>query len=160
MSVRDRDDWAGCEPPLVGTEFHTEPRIVDTQIPVSATRDRLRNNLQHLLGHDAHISFVAAVVVEAIEAEAIVETAEQRDVVLEPNVRSSSTATTTAAATTTTAATATGPTAGAASAAVSGAATSTTTGTGAAASAACAAAAVASVRTSALTLTCPAGLRG
>ena len=141
--MRDRDDCARCEPPLVGVEFQTEPRVVDTQIAVSATCYRLRNNLLHLLGHDADICFVAAVVAKAIEAEASPEMAEQSDVVLESNVRSSSataTATTTAAGSS--GATATGAGAGAASAAA------TASGAGAASGAACA------------TTARPAGLRG
>ena len=46
----------------------------------------------HLLRHNADIEFVAAVIGEAIEAEAVVEPAQQGDVVLEPNVGAASAA--------------------------------------------------------------------
>jgi Ca2+/H+ antiporter len=48
------------------------------------------------LGHDADIGFVAAVVTEAIEAQTSSKMAKQGNIVLEPNVGSSS-ATATAA---------------------------------------------------------------
>src|SRR5580700_4711100 len=83
----------------VTLERHAELVVVHTQIAVAAARGRFRHDLLHLLGHDADIGLVAAVVAEAIEAEAVVEMAEQRDVVLEPDVGSASaTAATTAAA--------------------------------------------------------------
>src|SRR5580692_9755342 len=91
---------ARSEPVRIAFERHTELVVVHTQIPVAAARDRLRHDLLYLLGHDADIGLVAAVVAEAIVAEAVVEVAEQRDVVLEHDVGpASATAATAAAAT-------------------------------------------------------------
>src|ERR1700722_16649951 len=104
------------EPVRIAFERHTELVVVHTQIAVAAARDRFRHDLLHLLGHDADIGLVAAVVAETIEAEAIVDVAEQSDVVLEPDIRSAS-----AAAATTTAATAHASAATAAHAATSAA---------------------------------------
>src|ERR1700722_4807148 len=87
------------EPVRIAFERHTELVVVHTQIAVAAARDRFRHDLLHLLGHDADIGLVAAVVAEAIEAEAVVEVAEQRDVVLEQDVGPASATAATAAAT-------------------------------------------------------------
>jgi hypothetical protein len=95
------------EPVRVALERHTELVVVHTQIAVAAARDRFRHDLLHLLGHDADIGLVAAVVAEAIEAEAVVEVAEQRDVVLEHDVGPASATAATATAATTHAATTT-----------------------------------------------------
>src|SRR5262245_35949732 len=99
-----RNPCARRQPLLVGLELDAEPVIEDPQVAVAAAHDRFRHDALHLLRHHADIGLVAAVVAEAIEAEAVVETAEQRDVVLERNIRpSSTTATTAPAAATTTA---------------------------------------------------------
>src|SRR5262249_52847894 len=59
--------------------------------------DRLRHYRLHLLGDHADIGLVAAVVGEAIEAKAVVEVAEQHDVVLEGDVRAATAAAASAA---------------------------------------------------------------
>src|ERR1700722_19396120 len=81
-----RNLFSRSEPVRVAFERHAELVVVHTQIAVAIARDRFRYDLLHLLGHDADIGLVAAVVAEAIEAQAVVETAEQRDVVLEHDV--------------------------------------------------------------------------
>src|SRR5262245_16849405 len=81
-----RKPRARSEPLLVGLEFHAELVVEDSQVAVAAAHDRVRHDGPHLLRHDADIGAVAAVVGEAIEAEAVVEMAEQDDVVLERNI--------------------------------------------------------------------------
>src|SRR5215475_16218705 len=93
-----RNPCARRQPLLVGLELDAEPVIEDPQIAVATAHDRVRHDRLHLLRHHADIGLVAAVVAEAIEAEAVVEMAEQRDVVLERNIRPPSAATATAAA--------------------------------------------------------------
>src|SRR5262245_13653155 len=98
-----RNPCARRQPLLVGLELDAEPVIEDPQVAVAAAHDRFRHDALHLLRHHADIGLVAAVVAEAIEAEAVVEPAEQRDVVLERNIRPPSTTATTAPAAATTA---------------------------------------------------------
>ena len=86
------------DPVIVAFEFQTKPVVIDCQVTVALAGDRLRHNLLHFLGHHADIRFVAPVVTEAIETKAVVETAEQNDVVFEPDIRASSTAAATSAA--------------------------------------------------------------
>ena len=68
-----------------------------------AAHDRVGHDRLHLLRHYADIGLVAAVVGKTIEAEPIVEMAEQPDVFLQRDVGAPSTATAAAAATTATA---------------------------------------------------------
>src|SRR5262245_6165645 len=87
MSVGDRGDGrdacARRDPLLVGLELHPKPLVEDPQVAIATAHDRVWHDGLHLLRHEADIGLVAAVVTEAIEAEAVVEPAEQRDVVLE-----------------------------------------------------------------------------
>jgi hypothetical protein len=75
--------------------------ISHPEITVATGKNRLRHHGLHVLRHDADIDPVAAVVAEAVEAQAILKPAEIDDIVLEPDVGTSTTTTT---ATTTTAA--------------------------------------------------------
>src|SRR6476646_2757013 len=88
-------------PMLVGLEFDAKLLVIDPQVTVLAARNRFRCNGLHFLRHHADIGALAAVVAEAIVAEAVVEMAKQDDVVLERDVRTSAA---TAAATATTSA--------------------------------------------------------
>src|SRR5262249_54331529 len=72
----------------------------DPQIAVTAAHDCPGRDSLHFLRHDADVGPVTAVVGEAIEAEAIVETTEQVDVVLEPDIGPASAAPAPAAAAT------------------------------------------------------------
>jgi len=95
---------------FVSLEFDADLVVVDTQVTVAVTNDCLRHHLLHLLGHDAHIGAMAAVVAEAIVAETVGQMAKQDDVVFDRDVGSPSAATSagaTAAATATPEATAT-----------------------------------------------------
>src|SRR5689334_13916499 len=77
---------AAGEPVDVGLEFHAELVVVNAQIAVAAARDRLWHHGLHLLRHHADKGLVAAEIAEAIEAEAVIEMAEQHDVVLQRDV--------------------------------------------------------------------------
>src|SRR5262245_57728255 len=94
-----RDACARREPLLVSLERHAEPVVEDAEVAVAATHDRVRPDRLHLLRHHADIGAVAAGVAEAVEAEAIVEMAEQRDVVLERHIGAPAAAAAAAAAT-------------------------------------------------------------
>src|SRR5262245_60539710 len=81
-----RDPRTRCDPLIVGLELEAELIVEDAQVAVAPAHDCLRHDGLHLLRHHADIGLVAAVVAEAIEAEAVVEMAEQRDVVLQGNI--------------------------------------------------------------------------
>src|SRR5215475_3432069 len=81
-----RDPRTRCDPLIVGLELEAEPIVEDAQVAVAPAHDCLRHDGLHVLRHHADIGLVAAVVAEAIEAEAVVEMAEQRDVVLQRNI--------------------------------------------------------------------------
>jgi hypothetical protein len=87
-SVRkcDRHARTRCDPSVVGLKLQTEPVIEDPQISVPAAPDRVRPDHLHLLRHHADIDLVAAIIGEAIEADAVVEMADDGDIVLEPHV--------------------------------------------------------------------------
>jgi len=116
-------------PLIVTLEFQTELVVVHSQVAVASSRHRLWRYLRNLLGNDANIGRVAAVIAEAVQAKPIVEITDQNDVVLEPDVRTTSAAATTAATTAATAAAA-GHSATAAAAASAQAAASTATASG------------------------------
>src|SRR5262245_41920924 len=73
---------------LVGLKLDPELFVEDSQIAVAAAHNGAGHDRLHLLRHHADIGPVAAVVAEAIIAEAVVEMAEQNDVMLEHDVRS------------------------------------------------------------------------
>jgi hypothetical protein len=105
MRPRNRNSCARSEPMVVVLEFYPELLVVHPQIAVAAARHGLRRDLHDLLRHDANVRFAAAVIAEAIEAEAIVQITQENDVMLEHDVRApaaaaSATATPATAATT------------------------------------------------------------
>ena len=67
---------------IVGLEDHAELVVEDPQIAVSIARNRVRHDGLHLLRDHPDIGFIAAVVIEAIEADTVVKVAEQDDVML------------------------------------------------------------------------------
>src|SRR6266700_2192490 len=75
-------------PLVVGLELQAELVVGDTQIAVAAAQYRRGHDCLDFLRHHADIGLVAAVVAEAIEAEAVIEVAEKRDVVLKHHVGS------------------------------------------------------------------------
>src|SRR6188768_3542439 len=78
------------KPLVVGLEWQPKLFVVDTQVAVVTADDSIRPHGLNFLRHYADITLVAAVVAEAIEAEAIVEMPEQDDMVLERDVGTSS----------------------------------------------------------------------
>src|SRR6185369_1711538 len=96
---RDREMRARSDPLIVGLEFQTEHFVMHPQRAVPAAAHRFRHDDLHLLRHHADIGFVAADVAEAIEAKAVVELAEQSDVMLDADIGAPATATTAASAT-------------------------------------------------------------
>src|SRR6185436_12637061 len=100
-------------PPLViALELEPEFLVADAEVAVGAAQDRIGHHRLHLLRHHTDIRLVAAIVGKAIEAKAVVEHADQCDVVLEMDIGAPAAATaasasaTTAAETTATATTA------------------------------------------------------
>ena len=78
-----RDLRARRNPLVVGLQLQTEHIIEDFQIAVAAALHRLRHDRLHLLCNNADIDLVAAIVAEALEVQAVVEMANEGDVVLE-----------------------------------------------------------------------------
>src|SRR4030088_1184625 len=83
-----RDMSARRGPLVVGLEFQAELVVEDPQIAVAAAQYRRGHDCLDFLRHHADIGLVAAVVGEAVEAEAVIEVAEKRDVVLKHHVGS------------------------------------------------------------------------
>ena len=90
---------AARHPLVVGLERQSQPIVGNAHIAVSAARYGFRHHGLHLLRHHPDIGGVAAVVDEAIIAEAVVEPPEQHDIVLEAHVGATPAAATPAAAT-------------------------------------------------------------
>src|SRR6516164_5283402 len=106
MSVCNRDSRnrrprARRDPVLVSLELDAEPVVEDPQIPFPVTHNRLWHDCLHLLRHHTDIGAIAAVITEAIVADAVGEMAKQNDVVLEHDIGSPSAAAATATAETT-----------------------------------------------------------
>jgi hypothetical protein len=70
----------------VGFKWQSKHVIGNAQIPVSAARHRFWNDRLHFLRNDPDICRMAAVVDEAIVAEAVAEPSEQNNIVLKPEV--------------------------------------------------------------------------
>jgi len=82
-------DWqprTGCNPFVVGLEPKSELFIENPQVAITTAHDCFGHDRLHLLGQNPDVDFVTAVIDEAIEANAVVETADNPDVVFEPHV--------------------------------------------------------------------------
>ena len=93
---------AGGNPLLVSLKVDAYFVVEDPQIAILTPGDCIRLNQLHILRHNTDISFVAAIIAEAIEANAVGKMTEKNDIVLECDVRSPSTSAATSATTTTT----------------------------------------------------------
>src|ERR1700757_3675287 len=85
-----RSRWhvrATGKPVAVGLELDADLVVEDPEIAVAAARDGVRHHGLHLLRDHADIGLVAAEIAEAIITQAVVEMAEQDDVVLQCDVR-------------------------------------------------------------------------
>src|SRR5438552_1146021 len=76
-----RRKFSACGLPVF-VRLHLQPKlfIIDPKEAVGATHDSTGHHGLDFVSHHADIGFVAAVVAETIEAEAVVEMAEQHDV--------------------------------------------------------------------------------
>src|SRR5262245_46853900 len=104
-AVRSNDGHSRTRgnPAVVRLQAQTKLVVQHDQVTVATAYDRLGHNSLHLLRDHANESLIASVVPEPIEAKAIVEIAEKRDVMFEhdigaPTAATSSAATTPAAA--------------------------------------------------------------
>lgn len=86
------------KPLLEGLEPHAKLVVEDAQGAIAIAHNGFRHDALDLLRHHADIGAIAAVVAEAIVAEAIGEMAEENNVMLEHDVGSPSSATAAAAA--------------------------------------------------------------
>src|SRR5690348_2871744 len=86
-SVRG-SDWqlrTGCNPFVVGLEPQPELFIENPQVAITTAHHCFGHDRLHLLRQNPDVDLVIAVIDEAIEANAVVETADNLDVVLEPH---------------------------------------------------------------------------
>ena len=63
-----------------------EPFVIHLQIATPAAHDSFGFDGLNFLRHYADVDFVAPIVAETVKAEAVVETAQQGDIVLKPDV--------------------------------------------------------------------------
>ena len=73
-------------PFIPGLHAQPQPIIIHTQVAIGAADHGLGHYGLDFLRHHANIRFVAAIVAETIETEAVIEAAEHDDVVLEPDI--------------------------------------------------------------------------
>src|SRR6185295_13485576 len=83
---------SGCDPIVVSAERQAKPVIMHAQIAVAAARDCIGPDHADLLRHHPDIGLLASVIGKAIVAQAILQMAEQHDVMLERNIRTASAA--------------------------------------------------------------------
>src|ERR1700733_9250189 len=79
---------ARSHPRVPALHAQAQPFVIHPQIAIAAADDGLGLYGEDLLGHHADISFAAAIVAEAVEAETVIEAAEHDDVVLQADVGS------------------------------------------------------------------------
>jgi hypothetical protein len=76
-------DPSACrDPVVVCLEGRAELVVEDPEITLSIGRNRLRHDCLHFLGDHSDIGFIAAVVTEPVEADAVVKVAKQDEVML------------------------------------------------------------------------------
>src|SRR5262249_15311588 len=71
---------------LVTLKLQPELIVEHPEIAIATAHDCFRHYHADFLGHYANIGFLFTIIDKSIEAEAIVETAKQFDVVLEPDI--------------------------------------------------------------------------
>src|ERR1700683_1777316 len=75
-------------PLIVGFELYPKLTVGHAEEAVRSSLDGLGHHVVHLLSDHADIGFVAAIVTEAIDAEAVWKPADENDVVLEADIGS------------------------------------------------------------------------
>ena len=93
-----RNARSSSQPTAIAFKRDAKLGVVNCQIAVAITRDGRGCDALYVLSDDAHIGFVAAIVAEAVEAEAVVEIAEKDNVVLQADIGTASAASATTAA--------------------------------------------------------------
>src|SRR4051812_6914351 len=86
------------EPLVIALKSETQSVVVDAQDALGVAAHRIRPHELHLLRHHPDVALVTAVIAEAVEAKAIVETTQEGDVVLDGDVGSTAAAAATTAA--------------------------------------------------------------
>jgi|SRR5580704_10530830 hypothetical protein len=76
------------QPLIVGFELYSQLTVMHAEEAIRSPLDGLGNHVFHLLSDHADIGFVAAIVTEAIDAEAVWKPADEDDVVLEADIGS------------------------------------------------------------------------
>ena len=89
-----RQPASGCGPIVVGLERQSKPFVRHPKITVATDSDRIRSYGPDFLRNHPDICLVAAVIGEAVITEAVVEPAQQHDIVLQLDVRAAPTAAT------------------------------------------------------------------
>jgi len=82
-SDRFRQQRAGFNPIVIGSERQSEPFIRHPKIAVAADSDRIGSYSPHFLRHHSHVGLLATVVGEAVVTEAVVQPAQQHDIVFQ-----------------------------------------------------------------------------
>jgi hypothetical protein len=80
-------------------EFQAEPVVVDAEITIVATVDCIGSKRLDLLRQHSDIGLAAAVIGETVVTQSVLQVAQQRDIVLETEIRTASAASTASAST-------------------------------------------------------------
>ena len=96
----------GCDPIVIRSERQSKPLVRHPKIAVATDSDRVGPYGSDFLCNHPDVTLLAAVIGEAVVTEAVVEPAQQHDIVLQLDVRAAPTAATAAATAKATAATA------------------------------------------------------
>src|SRR5688572_3404091 len=79
----------GGKPLVVGLEFQPQIVVTDSQVAIATTYHGIGHDRLHLLCHHTDVRRVAAVIGEAVEAQAVVQRAEQCNILLQADVGAS-----------------------------------------------------------------------
>lgn len=79
-----RNSFARGHPRVPRLHAYPKPVVIDPQIAIAAAHHSFGHDRLDFLGHHADIDFIAAIVAEPIKAKAVIEMAQQDDVVFQP----------------------------------------------------------------------------
>ena len=77
----------GCDPIVIGSERQSEPFVGHPKIAVATDSDRVGSYGSDFLRNHPDVGLLAAVVSKAVVTETVVESAQQCDIVLQPDIR-------------------------------------------------------------------------